>query len=447
MRLAAAPAIGLLAAVAAHGQAPPTGRVESCATSECHTSQVGHKFEHGPAAAGACEVCHVSTDQAAHRFALKRPGAELCSFCHLGQAAAGPGVHLPVAEGRCLDCHDPHGSQQAALLRGATTAAACGACHENVAHGGVVHKPLADGNCTACHRGHSSPHRALLVDSPRELCLSCHADVLDGLEAGAAAVGAAAAPTPVIHGPVAGGCLDCHLPHASDAPSLLAEPPQTLCTGCHDAVGRHAGEAAYPHGAVTDDRGCLNCHRPHAARTEYLLNAGPIDLCLGCHGTPVARADGTVVASLAGLAGPHRHVHEPVAEGRCRDCHDAHGGARPFLLTRQLTGEFYQVWQPEAYALCFGCHDAGAFTAERTELTGFRDGDRNLHYVHVVAPPRGGRSCEVCHEVHSGSSPRLIREKVPFGNWEIPIEFTATETGGSCAAGCHKARRYDRVHP
>jgi len=36
---------------------------------------------------------------------------------------------------------------------------------------------------------------------------------------------------------------------------------------------------------------------------------------------------------------------------------------------------------------------------------------------------------------------------VPFGAWRIPIDYTATETGGTCMTGCHRPYRYDRVEP
>jgi hypothetical protein len=30
-------------------------------------------------------------------------------------------------------------------------------------------------------------------------------------------------------------------------------------------------------------------------------------------------------------------------------------------------------------------------------------------------------------------------------NWEFDMNYAKTETGGSCAPGCHKLRKYDRV--
>jgi hypothetical protein len=41
----------------------------------------------------------------------------------------------------------------------------------------------------------------------------------------------------------------------------------------------------------------------------------------------------------------------------------------------------------------------------------------------------------------------LIADSVPFGKWSLPLKFVKTETGGSCAPGCHKPQSYDRKNP
>ena len=75
---------------------------------------------------------------------------------------------------------------------------------------------------------------------------------------------------------------------------------------------------------------------------------------------------------------------------------------------------------------------------------GFRDGDLNLHWVHVNREK--GRTCRACHEVHASSNPFHIRDSVPFGRdkWELPINYEINDTGGSCAPGCHSAQIYSR---
>jgi len=77
---------------------------------------------------------------------------------------------------------------------------------------------------------------------------------------------------------------------------------------------------------------------------------------------------------------------------------------------------------------------------ETDEATGFRNGERNLHWVHVNKKTKG-RTCRTCHEVHASKRPRLVAESVPFGKrgWRLPLNFEKTETGGSCQPGCHRA--------
>jgi hypothetical protein len=58
-----------------------------------------------------------------------------------------------------------------------------------------------------------------------------------------------------------------------------------------------------------------------------------------------------------------------------------------------------------------------------------------------------GRSCRACHATHASAHPLHVRDSVPYGKWEMPINFKQTSTGGSCSPGCHKEQSYDRDHP
>ncbi len=449
----------LLAAPAAHGQtAAPTARVPNCTTGECHSSQTGFKFLHGPVAAGACEVCHAYADESRHRFTIKHTGAQMCDFCHIGQSARlGLHVHEPVAKGECTACHNPHGSSARMMLHGESAADVCRTCHQAVGQAAHVHAPVAGGDCLSCHKAHSSALDGLLVKEGRGLCLGCHEGVMEpkrpkSLPAAAPASGppavAGPAAVPMLHDPVLGDCLQCHRPHDSAQPALLDRPAVELCGSCHQAVSESVASSAVAHAVVTDARACVNCHAPHASRSEHLLAAEPVELCLECHAREVKRPDGSVVQSVAELGRADFHRHAPVDENGCQGCHDAHGAAHAGLLRSPFSSAFYQRFEPEAYALCFECHDAKAFTEPRTTaLTSFRDGDRNLHYVHVTGSGENGRNCRVCHSPHAAAAPKLVRAEAPYGQWQIPISFEATATGGSCAAGCHRAQRYDRGQP
>ena len=76
--------------------------------------------------------------------------------------------------------------------------------------------------------------------------------------------------------------------------------------------------------------------------------------------------------------------------------------------------EFYAAFDNERYALCFECHLPDMVRSRAgTGVTGFRDGDLNLHYLHVTNP-KNGRSCRACHATHGSDAPKHIRAWVPI---------------------------------
>lgn len=100
----------------------------------------------------------------------------------------------------------------------------------------------------------------------------------------------------------------------------------------------------------------------------------------------------------------------------------------------------------ENYASCFDCHNSEIAVDELTStLTDFRDDQQNLHFLHVNKEIKG-RTCRACHQVHASTQRKHVRTSVPFGkiNWELPIEFTKTESGGTCVVGCHAPKEYKR---
>lgn len=474
-----------------NAQVRPTTRTPDCTTSGCHSDVTGYKFLHAPTAAGACEMCHVPVDPVQHTFKYKHEGAAMCDFCHIGKTdVAGLHVHKPVQDGQCIQCHNPHGSQMRNLINGATTSAMCLTCHDSILKDRQhVHTPIVQGDCLGCHKAHSSVMPNLLVAQGRELCLKCHSDVVKSSTAIALAhpqpsgslAGNAQLPEalPVFtHDPFKGECTQCHEQHASQAPTLLKQDITGLCTSCHADVATSMSSAIVQHSAMMDDRACLNCHSPHESHTKHLLKDKPVMLCLECHGRNLTRPDGSTVNGVAGEFGMRpaappssgassgaatgaasaasnsgtavmlmAHLHGPIAEGGdCGACHTVHGGAHRALLVRPYTQSFYQSFDSNAYALCLGCHKQELATEKTTTTaTNFRNGDVNLHYLHITAPGESGRSCRVCHATHAANNPQQVRESSPFGQWNVPINFTATETGGSCGAGCHRARTYDRV--
>ena len=130
----------------------------------------------------------------------------------------------------------------------------------------------------------------------------------------------------------------------------------------------------------------------------------------------------------------------------CTPCHAPHGSDSARLLRYYFVEKFYKPFNPDLYTLCFKCHKETLVEAkETTVLTNFRNGSLNLHYLHVHREK--GRTCLACHEVHAGFQEKLVRRSTPFGDWQIPVEFIKTPTGGKCALSCHVPKAYDREKP
>lgn len=156
-------------------------------------------------------------------------------------------------------------------------------------------------------------------------------------------------------------------------------------------------------------------------------------LCVECH-------EGLVDANSTS-------IHGPIQKGMCSSCHDPHGTSHEKLLIKSYSSKLFISYSEDAYQLCFSCHDRLLVRFPDTSFsTGFRNGDRNLHYLHVNKSHRG-RNCNICHAAHDSNLPKLMADTVPFGKWRLPINFKKTATGGSCSPGCHKTVSYDRERP
>ena len=203
------------------------------------------------------------------------------------------------------------------------------------------------------------------------------------------------------------------------------------------------------HGAVSSEDACVSCHTGHGGSMPKLLAQPLLDLCLSCHDRPLEMPDGQKLMDMATLLRDNPDHHGPVRRADCVACHDPHAAPNFRLLGKEYPKLFYAPFDLKNYDLCFTCHVKELVTVERGEgVTGFRNGEQNLHFVHVHKDKKG-RTCRACHEVHASKRPFHIREKVPFGagGWEIEINFETRPDGGGCAPGCHEARTYSRVVP
>jgi len=80
----------------------------------------------------ACEECHIRHGKIAARALKEREETKLCYLCHTAMAsdiAKLQSQHTALKDGKCLPCHDPHGSDEKGLLK-KTGPELCFVCHQ-----------------------------------------------------------------------------------------------------------------------------------------------------------------------------------------------------------------------------------------------------------------------------------------------------------------------------
>ncbi|MFZ2198482.1 MAG: cytochrome c3 family protein [Thermodesulfovibrionales bacterium] len=395
---------------------------ESCITSQCHSVLLKAKNIHP--IAESCDNCHQSVvtphpQKGRRTFKLLQEPLGLCATCHppIGQK---PHVHTPVKSGMCTSCHNPHASDEPKLLV-QPLKELCQTCHNEKMDFKYLHGPNAAGDCTNCHNPHESDNKALVIKDGPELCLTCHFEMQNEMK------------KKNVHPALLSGCTSCHNPHGAPVKKLLSAEGKNLCFQCHPQIQEKVEKAKVGHRPVNTEQGCASCHSPHASDNEKLLSKTGKDLCLDCHKN-VIKKNMTL-------------LHGPINSGTCTPCHDPHGSQETKLLIKSFPADLYVSYSEKEFELCFSCHKRDLLRFPDTSFaTGFRDGEKNLHFVHVNKKEKG-RSCKVCHNIHGSSGPKLIADKASFGNWELPLKFVKTDTGGQCSPGCHKTYSYDWKTP
>ncbi|WP_022852417.1 cytochrome c3 family protein [Thermodesulfatator atlanticus] len=401
----------------------------NCTTGNCHATQGKAPFVHGPVGAKVCIACH-SPHGSFNELELSKTGQDLCFSCHQAKKEefAKEIVHVPVEEG-CIDCHDPHQSNMRFQLKGdgKTISSLCFNCHEKEMFTQKhMHGPVATGDCIACHSPHASDYKALLMAPPEkgQVCFECHQDRKEDFT------------MKFVHDPAQEDCSQCHDPHSSPYRFQLIKQKEKLCATCHQELTPEiftAMNEKYPHKPVKNGD-CVACHRPHSSNYELLLANDLTTLCFNCH------------VDLGDYIKESKFKHGPVQTGDCIACHNVHGSQYVSLLVKYFPPKFYIDYKPENYDLCFACHNKDIARNKLTNvLTNFRDGEFNLHYLHVHR--KKGRTCIACHDPHASNQAKHIRYEVPFGAWAYPISFKKTPTGGTCIVGCHAPKSYDRLRP
>jgi len=301
------------------------------------------------------------------------------------------------------------------------------------------HGPFLEGNCSVCHQKNDPRTPGPLTSSTNGLCFGCHEELEAVMQQ-----------RPHQHQAAVESCSNCHAAHDVRQKELLLADGRTLCLSCHGKTQAEIEKSKVVHGAVVAGSTCTTCHDPHASNVEKLLVKLPFDLCVGCHSTDgLEDAQGRKLTNFKRLLAENPDQHAPVASKDCSACHRPHAGENFRLLTRAYPAAFEAPFEAKNYSLCFDCHDAQIVAKERTgKLTRFRDGDRNLHYVHVHGKDRG-LTCRACHDVHAGKQIHLVRAAAARGpeGGTLEVGYTPTPTGGACATSCHATKSYDHGKP
>ena len=173
--------------------------------------------------------------------------------------------------------------------------------------------------CASCHTVHVAKDPVLVKTEQANVCFACHKEQRAQTKQISA--------HPIDAGKMS--CSDCHNPHGSSGPKLLAKNTVTeTCFTCH---AEKRGPFAWEHQPVTED--CTNCHTPHGSNITPLLKSRPPFLCDECHDGPhnSQAPYGTAVAGIQGGGAVKGGNPNSNAVGRaCMNCHVMiHGSNSP----------------------------------------------------------------------------------------------------------------------
>jgi predicted CXXCH cytochrome family protein len=312
----------------------------------------------------------------------------------------------------------------------------CIECHKRTVKKDILHGPTAT-DCLSCHEPNGKEHPLedvagfTFFAEGAELCYSCHTESKEEHS------------LKYVHKPVKNGeCSECHEVHSSNDPKLIFAKAPDLCFFCHSEYDDKRATAKTVHTASYEGDACVICHTPHASSQKRLLVDKSKQLCLNCHNKKIKKEDGGIISNIEKHLTESSHLHRALNK-RCTSCHNAHFSERELLLKENFPIGVYVKGIEENFTLCFDCHDTDLLNVEKTTVgTEFRNGDQNLHYLHVNREK--GRNCTTCHDIHAANNTKLIATTVKFGRWDMPLNYIENENGGTCATGCHKERKYAR---
>jgi len=135
---------------------------------------------HKPFAERKCTQCHNSV-RSRDPLGVKGEGMSVCAACHPSIMEDFRKVNTHVGQGVfCTECHNPHASDQASMIKGKEARICTDSCHldtkEHLRDRINKHKhPLVmEGKCSNCHRPHGSNFRLLYRADEISTCADCH---------------------------------------------------------------------------------------------------------------------------------------------------------------------------------------------------------------------------------------------------------------------------------
>lgn len=245
------------------------------------------KTKHGTfadARTPTCTSCHGESDNHINKKkGQKKRGLPDVRF---GRRSTTP---LEERTAICLDCH-----QSGAQIHWATSIHAA--------------REVA---CTSCHQIHTGHDKVRDRHAQSEVCFNCHKDKRAQISRPSR--------HPILEGKMA--CSDCHNPHGSVGPAMMArDTVNDTCFTCHM---EKRGPFVFNHQPVSED--CGNCHNPHGTINAAMLKMRSPFLCQQCH-EPTDH-QGTVGALNTGSGFPNPAA--TIARG-CLNCHtNIHGTNNP----------------------------------------------------------------------------------------------------------------------
>jgi len=260
---------------------------------QCHDTFEANVFSkkvvHQPVAEGQCSACHEPHASATSGL-LKRSMSELCLTCH-NDIDEQPGKsHAPFAKGQCATCHLPHSGDRRALLK-ADNSAVCLSCHQSspALRRQHLNRSLDGVDCLECHQPHKSQQVSLLRENLHQpfaegkcqschsrnndlsLCLSCHEQILTSFNHQF---------SHRVVGSQTNGCFNCHSPHASRQQGLIKQAPGQACRQCHEGKFERRATSLYVH---PDANNCVTCHQLHGSDLPAMRKKDNDSACVDCH--------------------------------------------------------------------------------------------------------------------------------------------------------------------